>query len=471
MTLPRLFAFLSIFTAVAVASPQAAPAPVRPSYTFLRWQEDWSVLPTVADRGQDPFDSVKHLPLGAGGSNWLSLGGDFRARLEDWQGFNFGAPRGASHDDSYLLTRFRAHADFRFQRNVRLFAELKSADSSDRNLPGGVRAVDRDRFELQQLFFDFKITLDEKSSVVLRPGRFGLGFGAQRLVSALPWANSLRTWDGLQAILTAGAWNITAFEAAFVPVIRNGLGEADSDELLGGLYARRLFAGPANGLELYALHNDWEAPRNFNGTRGSDERVTLGLRRWAPLSSRFDYEVELNYQIGETGPGDVSAWSVASIAGYNVKPDKSLRLWAGFDWASGDRTAGGDVETFNPLYPLGHAYFGAIDIIGRQNIMDFSGGATWKPMPKLSLALQLHAFRADSTDDAIYNAGGGVVRAGGTYRSRDIGTEVDFVAAWNVARHVVLEAGYGHFFTGTAIRQSGPSTDTDFFYLSTTFTF
>lgn len=464
--------FLALSSATFAAEPPRAPAaPSRPAFAFFRWQEDWSALPRVADRGRDPFDAMKHVPLAVNGASWASFGGDFRARGEDWQGFNFGAPRGGSHDDAFLLTRVRAHADLHFSKEVRLFTELKGAYASNRNLPGGVRAVDEDKFELQQLFFDFKMDVGGDASLVLRPGRFGLAFGAQRLISALPWANSLRTWDGLQAIVTARGWTVTLFEAAFVPVDRRGIGGSDTDELIGGVYARRLFAGPTDGLELYALHNDWSVPRTFNGTRGADRRVTLGARRWGPLAPRADYEIEASLQTGRTGSHDVLAWSFASQIGYHATADKSLRLWAGLDWASGDRTAGGDVQTFNQLYPLGHAYFGALDMIGRQNIVDVSAGATWKALPKLSVTFGAHAFRADSADDAIYNAGGGVVRAGGTYRSSEIGTEADLTMMWNVTRHVSIDAGYGHFFTGDAISESGPSTDTDFVYVGTTFTF
>lgn len=456
---------------LATAHSSAAPAPSRPAYQFLRSGEDWSVLRDAADRGSDPFDGLKYVTLGAGGADWASFGGDFRARAESWTGFNFNAPAGVSHADTFLLTRLRTHGDFHFDPAVRVFVEAKGAYASGRDLPGGVRTVDQDKFELQQLFVDFKFDLGDGAKLTLRPGRQELSLGVQRLVSCLPWANSLRTWDGLSALVATPGWNITAFEAAFVPIVRDGIGRAENDELLGGFYARRMSAGKPTGLELYVLRNDWSLPHTFNGTKGADRRWTLGWRNTGQFDPRTDYDLEVNYQIGSTGRGDVAAWSIASVVGWQAREDKTLRLWAGFDWASGDRRAGGDVQTFNQLYPLGHAYFGALDMIGRQNVIDVSAGASWKATPKLTLHLQAHNFEADSTQDAIYNAGGGVVRAGGTYRSAGIGREVDVTAAWNLNRHVGFDGGYGHFFPGAAIRESGRSGEIDFFYVGSTLTF
>ena len=462
---------LTASAARAQAGPPSPSTPARPAYLFLRWQEDWSVIPKLAPQNQDALDSLKYIPLDPEGSDWMSLGGDARARVESWSDFNFGAPVGVSHDDTFLLTRFRADADVHLGPGFRAFLELKSDEASGRNLPGGVRTADQDRFELQQLFADFTFPLGNGASLILRPGRQQFSFGVQRLVSPLPWANSLRTWDGLSALVNAGAWNVTTFAGEFVPIVANGVGRADHKELLGGIYARHVTAAAPGGLELYVLRNDWERPHTFNGTTGADRRWTLGLRRWQPLAPRADYEVELDYQFGDTGPGSASAWSLASQVGYQVRADKSLRIWAGFDWASGDRTRGGDVQTFNQLYPLGHAYLGKIDTIGRQNILDESVGLTWRARPKLVVNVEAHDFQADSTQDAIYNAAGGVVRAGGTYHSHQIGYEPDLIVAWSAGRHVAIEGGGGHFFPGDAIRESGPALGIDFVYLQTTLTF
>jgi hypothetical protein len=190
------------------------------------------------------------------------------------------------------------------------------------------------------------------------------------------------------------------------------------------------------------------------------------------MSSHTDYEVEAAWQIGEVGDEDVEAWFLAAQAG--VKPEGwagAPRLRLGLDLASGDDDPGGDVGTFNQLYPLGHAYFGAIDAIGRQNIIDVSTGAKWRLDDSSNFDVAFHVFRLMETDDALYNAGGGVLRAPGSFESSHVGDEVDLLAKWKQDAHTELYAGYSHFFPGAALRDSGPAQDVDFVYVGLSFTF
>ncbi|WP_221031866.1 alginate export family protein [Actomonas aquatica] len=436
-----------------------APSPA-PTFQFLRWQEDWSAWSPPAGPTSG-FDALKHVTLKSG--DWLSFGADFRARAESWRNFNFGAPAGISHDDTFILTRWRAHADYHATTGLRAFAELKGAYASERDLPGGIRPIDQDKFELQQAFLEFDLPF--APSVRARAGRQLFAFGAQRLISGLPWANALRTWDGLRLDTSVAGWQISGFGAAFVPSTARGIGTAADDNRLFGVYASR------PGLDAYVLHHQWPS-RTFNGSTGRDARWTLGTRLHGRVSARTDYELELSYQTGSVGPHDVTAWSIASQIGLRPLAEAdTLRLWVGFDAASGDDRPGGRVGTFNQLYPLGHAYFGIADVIGRQNIIDLSAGATWKPFPRLTLNAAWHHFRTQDTADALYNPGGGVVRAAGTYTDPEIADELDLVAAWKINRHVVAALGWAHVFAGPAIRQSGPAQDIDFAYATTTWTF
>ena len=136
--------------------------------------------------------------------------------------------------------------------------------------------------------------------------------------------------------------------------------------------------------------------------------------------------------------------------------------------AGGVPSAGGDVGTFNQLFPLGHAYFGYIDEIGRQNILDLHPGLSVKcASDKLTVKAEGHFFWRAEAADALYNAGGGVVRRGAPGTSKDVGTEVDLVANYRFNRHLDVEVGYNHFFPGTFIKQTGPDSDINFFYLQT----
>src|SRR3990172_12928395 len=88
---PRVPAVNGGLLALTVNLIGQTPAPARPAFQFLRWKENWSVLPALPPQNRDALDHLKYVRLSGDGSSWASLGGDFRARAEDWQDFNFGA--------------------------------------------------------------------------------------------------------------------------------------------------------------------------------------------------------------------------------------------------------------------------------------------------------------------------------------------------------------------------------------------
>ena len=472
----RIAAPLSILACAPVAFGQAQPMPSTPElpgYKLLRQDEDWSKF--VETPGGDTFDPLKHMKLGD--ASWLSLGARIEARDEQWDGFGFGgrSPNGVpiKNSDNFAISRMLAHGDLTVGEHLRAYIELMTAQCTDRDLQGGRRITDMDTFEFQQAWFDLKAKLGD-DKLRLRTGRQSFGFGNQRLVSSLPWANTLNRWDGFTGLWNHGGWAVNGLLTWYVPVDKTEPNERDDDRSLYGVYATRAPQPGGTGLDLYVLGTT-RANVAINGTAPGDERRhTLGTRSWGTSAERGDWEVEGGWQVGEIGDADVNAWFLSGVAGW--KPDTeslSPRIFAGLDLASGDRKPGGDVETFYQLYPLGHLYLGYADTVSRQNIAAAHVGASIKPSPATTVTLTLHTLNLMSDQDAIYQLNGTVSRSApaGGFDSTHIGEELDLLVQHRLYRHLDLYGGYSHVFTGSAVAETGEADDIDFLYLGMIFTF
>jgi hypothetical protein len=453
-------------------SSQQAKLVERPKFQFLRFKEDWSKFGreretqggVVAD--EEVWDPIKYIPLNDEGDWWVSYGGHMRVRGEGWSDFGFGgAP---DNDQVYGLWRLAVHADAHFGETFRVFVEGKSALATDRDLPGGNRPLDIDTLALEQAFADVKVMDGEDGTLTLRGGRMALLFGKQRLVSPLPWSNTMRRWDGASGIYQKGSWTTTAFWTQFAPTDKYEFNSSDSSSEFWGVYGTGNVTDDV-GADLYYLGIDRRTP-TFNATSGREERHSVGTRIFGDEGA-FDYDVEATYQFGRVGKDDVSAYSFASQFGYRFEGEWDPRAFVGFDLASGDNKAGGDVQTFNQLFPLGHAFLGYIDAIGRQNIIDLSAGTTATPMERMTLGAAGHVFWRQSTDDSVYNAGGGILRSGALSSDRFVGVELDFTVKYVFDRHISALLGYSHFFAGDFIDDTGADDDIDFVYLQSQYTF
>lgn len=423
----------------------------------LRQNEDWSNFdPTTSDRSgfYNHLDQIKHINLTDDGEVWISFGGSARARYEHYENYKF-TPH---YDDGYLLTRALLHGDLHVGENFRVFVQGKTAFSTDRDLSGGQRTADSDELALQQAFADFRLPIGQNSALTFRPGRQMLSFGNQRLVSSMEWRNTMLTWDGVSVILDYHDWNAHSFWAQSVPVQKYDFNSSDEQTQLFGVYA----TGPVCdeygvNMDAYFLGVDIDDPITFNGTTGPERRYTVGGRLFgnAP-GSGLDYDFEAAYQFGDLGSGDIQAWTVGSEIGYTFDCSTAFRPFIGVDIASGDSSSGGDVETFNQLYALEHAFLGYVDMVGRQNVIDVTTGFSFKPMKKLTARAAYHCFWRQSTNDALYNSSG-VLIAGAAAGDRFIGSEIDLTLKYKLDANTKLMFGYSHFFTGDFIDNGAPT--------------
>lgn len=428
----------------------------------LRQNEDWSKFDPETAKGEGLFsrlDPLKHIDLNDDGSVWLSAGGSARARYEHYENYKFDP----KYDDGFLLTRVRLHGDLRAGEHFRAFVEGKSAFSTERSLSGGQRTADTDELALQQAFVDFILPVGSQTTLTLRPGRQMLSFGKERLVSAMPWRNTLMTWDGVSLILDHGGWNTQAFWAQNVPVQKYDFNSSDRQTQFFGVYA----TGPLS--ETHGIHADAyflgldqsDITNTFNGTTGAERRYTVGGRLFGEVPCcGLDYDVEAAYQFGDLGAFGIQAWAFATEIGYTFDCKTKARPFIGFDYASGDNSAGGNVQTFNQLFALEHAFLGYIDTIGRQNIIDVSTGLSLEPIKKLKARAAYHVFWRASTSDAIYNSSGPLI-AGGAAGDRFVGTEIDLTLKYKLKKNTYLMVGYSRFFAGDFVNNGAPTKNQD----------
>jgi hypothetical protein len=452
-------------TSAPATKPTTKPVP----YTVVRYDENYR--PLADQPHKDFFDPIKYMPLGSNPDFYLSLGGQARYRYEFFDNNNFGA--GPQDDNGFSLYRFFGNADLHLGQNVRAYVMAKSALEDGRD--GGPRPVDADDFDIDQGFLDLTLPMGDGTSVTIRGGRQYLLYGAQRLVSPLEWTNTRRTFDGVKA---TAAWNTQhstdAFWARPVIVDKGNLNESSDDVDLFGLY-HTWKIGTARRLEPFAFYYDREGPDAGVGplsTSVDEQRYTVGAR-YAATAGNLSYEFEGDYQLGDASDLDISAWSFATEVGYTFAgvPTKP-KPFIGFDIASGDEDpTDSDLGTHNQLYPLGHAYFGYIDVIGRQNIMDLHPGLTLNVCKDVTFRGDYHMFWRQSDEDAVYNAAGGVLRADSGSSETYVGTEADLLITWQVDRHLGTYLGFSYFWAGDFIQDTGPDDDITFFYAAATYTF
>jgi hypothetical protein len=438
-----------------------------PAYQVLRFEEDWSRL--ASGGTGDAWDAMKYIPLGGPGDSFLSIGGQIRLRTEAVSNFNL--VEDADRDDVFGLTRVMLHGDLRISRHLRVFAEGRHSVAHGRELPGGRRPLDHDHLALQNGFVQVGGT-PGGTPLSVRVGRQELLIGSQRLVSPLDWTNTRRTFDGVRFQAGDARLGGQGFLTRPVIVRQGSFNRADSLTTFAGAVLSRTLT-PRSTWSTYLLHLDQDERASFAGVQGAHRRTTLGGRLLTGDPTRVRADVELGVQGGELAGRDIRAWFFASdfsrgFANLPFRPTATI----GFDWASGNEASSEAIGTFHQLFPLGHAYAGYTDVLGRQNLIENRVVLAGTVGPDIQVRAAGHLFNRASRSDAAYTVGGAILEPAGADPARGIGREVNLTAMHRFGRHLRMEAGYGRFTPGEflAARAAGAH-PMDWVYLSTAYTF
>jgi hypothetical protein len=431
-----------------------------PKYSNLRYDEDFSYL--AGEPGsyvEDRWDRIKWMEVSDG---WfLTLGGQARLRLERENNKSFGTV--SPGRDTYGLQRYFLHGDLRNKDGLRFFVQGKFAHANSRDR-GGMAGLE-DHADFHQAFADVPTSISD-FPMTFRLGRQELQYGAQRLVSPLDWGNLRRAFEGVKVMTDMGPWKVDAFAVRPIKNDRRNLDDGDSDIGFLGLYGtRKINERWSKDLYFLVLDNDHDRS-NANGSVGSRTLYTPGIRLWGKDGS-WDYEAEAAAQFGTFAGDRVKAGMVTVGGGYTVEdcPYKT-RLGLMYDYASGDSSPTDSTHgTFNHLFPLGHAWLGYLDVVGRSNIHAIKAQVKVHPSKKVTAWVDFHTFYADQDQDALYSAGGVPIRPNPTGASSQfIGHEIDIAMKVVLDVHTEALVGYSHMWPGGFVQSTGSADEPDFFY-------
>jgi len=437
--------------------------------------------------------------------NDFDLGAQFRARYV-YQTY-FAVPGAAAtaadfrantpeRENDFLLLRTRIHAGYSPVDWLTIFGEGQNSSSTgDKRNPNPQSNGPADLYQGY-----VRLGGTESLPLSLKVGRQELSYGDERLIGAFDWDNIGRRFDAAKLRYEKKTFWVDAFVGRVVIPNDNEFDQSNWDDWFSGVYGSTRSLVPKTELQLYFLADNATAdsPRHVTTYgRGNSPRdiYTIGsrfqtlpgqLNGW-DLNGEFAGQFG-DFQYGTGTPGVVNGQRLNHLAyathiegGYTFKKmDFKPRFAIGFDYGSGDGNPNdNEHNTFVNLYPTNHKFYGAMDFLSWQNLLDPYLKASIVPVKHLSVVLTYNAFWLATTSDFFYQVnqlprttgGYGIHAANDSFA----GQEIDLIVTYQPVAFVQLQTGFGHYFTGDYVNQTfqnlGGAHDADWVYVQAQLSF
>ena len=435
-----------------------------PRIQDTRAEEDYSAL-----KDNDSLDfflkELKYISLNQNGRSYLTLGGEYRARLDHTRNGNFDMG-----DETSYLQRLNFHAALNFNPRIKLFTEFYHGLSS-----AGEVTLQTDDIDLHQAFIEWKIVSSEDKMIKLRLGRQEIGYGSSRLVGIRNGPNIRRSFDMAQVRTSFDQTKIDAFYGGEVGVSARAFDNTstffdsnNSNPELWGIYLNRSLKENVRFVEIYYMgfHSDFSA---FNDVAGEETRHSFGLRSYGSFG-RFTYNSELIFQIGELDNRDVFAYNFEADWKYRLsnggwKPQIGLKL----DWSSGDQETGDNkIGTFNPIF-VNPGIYSLASVNTPANMTSLHPNVSILPVKKLYIYLEYAFFYRTQTSDGFYRPPRFLSRPASSSKEKHLGDTFGLLVNYEINRNLSFDVVTYYFLTGSFIEESGDSEN--IFFVAPTLSF
>jgi hypothetical protein len=323
--------------------------------------------------------------------------------------------------DFATLSRIRGGVRASLLDWIRVYVQLQDSRAWGSEL-NTLTDAGADNFDMHQGYAE----LGRNAGLTARLGRQEMPITDERLVGAVGWSNTGRSFDGGRLFGDAGkvywsafAYNVAERDSVLAVGLNPQLNQGVFDDgLLIGAFASTQF-GPVIS-ELTALY-DRDAI--------TDESFTAHLR-FHGRTGGFLFDAAAAYQ----GGPDRSAYFASGRAGVAIGKGT---VAAQLDYLSGDDDlTDGETKAFNTLYATNHKFYGYMDYflfipaqLDQAGLVDAILRGSLTTSETTVVRLDLHRFHtAQKRND-----------------ESALGTELDLVGRWKFAQPGNLELGIGVF--------------------------
>lgn len=367
----------------------------------------------------------------------IALFGEIRTRAE------FDRPGTPGASDAFTLLRSRIGATIAAAPRTTLVLQVQ-----DSRLLGAGAGAPGSELDLHQGYVELA-TPWRGATLAVRAGRQEIALGNERLVGAVNWSNTGRTFDGARVLVTpagAGAprWTATAFAATVEERgARAGAATRAADHALAGLFATRALGAAL--VEVTLLHDVGGHYRAWDDARRTTLDARLRTGRVLGVAAELEGAVQVGRQRFVPADGaatheqDVGAWLAgARLAAAPIAAARRATGTLGVDVLSGDASpADGRYTAFATPYASNHAFYGLMDLVGEpaastreRGLVDAFATAAVRLHPAASLRGELHRLALATGD------------------GRALGWEADAVVPLRIGATASLELGLAAFRAG-----------------------
>ncbi|MCX6568188.1 MAG: alginate export family protein [Candidatus Aminicenantes bacterium] len=415
------------------------------------------------DESRDP---LKNMQIG---SLIFDFSGQVRARYEYDGGLTLLGYEPGGHDQ-LLLERVRLDLAARFKKGPRLFLQLQDAHAwltrlKDSDFP--VSSPIQDTLDIRQLYVEWEHI--GGTAVGFRLGRQQISYGDQRVFGPGSWGNTGRyAWDAAMLKIDTRWFWTDAWVGDYLTYKSDIWPDRDLRRFRTFVAYTHLKELPFRLDVFYVLKSDTSGTVVGESGTGNLLSHTVGFQAEGHAFELLDASATFAAQFGRYANDLLRAYGASGKLGLTLPVAGKPRIGGQYTWGSGDANPADGVHgTFDGVYGGRDIYFyGYLNLFFWANLRDAEVDFSVKPHRGIELFIEYHHFRLDQATDAWYTTGLKAYRRDPTGGSgTGLGDELDSRVVWTLWNHLELMGGFGRFFPGNFVKNTGPAAPANWIFI------